>query len=147
MNDKPQYATAAEDPEINLELQDYAEPYTNQYGMFKSGFNDVMNATYCLAKRNGFWPEDFEPGQCTQEKGAEKIALIHGELSEGLEGLRHGNPPDDHIPDFTSLEAELADAIIRIMDLAKATNSRLAEAIIAKHQYNMTRPFRHGKNF
>jgi NTP pyrophosphatase (non-canonical NTP hydrolase) len=73
-----------------------------------------------------------------------KLALIAGELSEALEGMRKGNNPDNHIPDFTSEEAELADAVIRIMNYASDCRVRLAEAIVAKNEYNRNRPFRHG---
>jgi len=72
---------------------------------------------------------------------------MHSELSEALEGLRDGNPPDKHVPEFTSAEVELADCIIRIMDFAQGCNMRVAEALIAKHQFNKTRPRKHGRNF
>ncbi len=42
------------------------------------------------------------------------------------------------------LAIELADAVIRIADLAEALGVDLGEAIIAKHRYNQTRPARHG---
>jgi NTP pyrophosphatase (non-canonical NTP hydrolase) len=73
-----------------------------------------------------------------------KLALIMREASEALEGVRAGNPPDSHIPEFSSEEAELADAVIRIMNLANSDGLRLAEAIVAKQEYNRTRPFKHG---
>lgn len=72
------------------------------------------------------------------------IALMHSELSEALEGLRHGNPPDSHIPEFTSVEAEFADTIIRMMDYAEAKGLRLAEALVAKRMFNMGRERMHG---
>jgi hypothetical protein len=39
---------------------------------------------------------------------------------------------------------ELADAVIRVCDLAGAMNLDLAAAIETKHRYNKTRPYRHG---
>lgn len=74
-----------------------------------------------------------------------KLALINTEICEAIEGIRHGNFPDDKIPSFSSVEAELADAIIRIMDLAYAKKLRVAEAIIAKMRMNATRGYLHGK--
>lgn len=38
----------------------------------------------------------------------------------------------------------MADAVIRLFDLAGAMGHDLGRAIIEKHEYNKTRPFRHG---
>lgn len=83
----------------------------------------------------------------SERNDAEMIALMHSELSEALEGLREGDPADDKIPDFRSSEAELADCIIRILDMAGGRGMRIGQAIIAKMAYNETRPKKHGKKF
>lgn len=82
-----------------------------------------------------------------QRNEGEMIGLMHSELSEALEGLRHGNPPSEHIPEFNCMEEELADTVIRIADLCKAKGYRLGEAIEAKMAFNEGRPYKHGKKF
>jgi NTP pyrophosphatase (non-canonical NTP hydrolase) len=74
----------------------------------------------------------------------EMIALMHSELSEALEGYRHGNPPSDHISEFSALEEEMADVVIRVMDYAQARNLNVAMAIIRKLEFNAGRGYKHG---
>lgn len=103
---------------------------------FVRSFDNVANAVHATAKDKGWWDDDRNDG--------EAIALMHSELSEALEALRHGNPADDKIPEFSGVEAELADVIIRIMDMAPARGWRIGEAVVAKIAFNKTRERMHG---
>jgi len=105
---------------------------------FISSFKEQQQRAYRINTEHGFEAPDAEYNI------GEKIALIHAELSEALEGDRHGNPPSDHIPEFNALEEEFADAIIRMMNIAERKNLRLAEALLAKQIFNDNRPFKHG---
>lgn len=107
---------------------------------FIAAWNATQSDVHNTALEKGWWQE---PERST----AECIALMHSELSEALEADRHGNPPDDKVPEFTGVEAELADVVIRIMDFAGRKKLRVAEAIIAKAAMNKTRPHRHGKKY
>lgn len=104
---------------------------------FIEAFNALATEINDNARAKGFWDKERNDG--------EMICLMHGELSEAHEAIRHGNPPDNHIPEFLGTEAELADTVIRIMDTAQARGWRVAEAIVAKMEYNKTRPHMHGK--
>lgn len=68
----------------------------------------------------------------------EKIALIHSEVSEALEGHRK-HKQDEHLPHRLSLEVELADAAIRIFDLAGGMGLDLAGAMAEKLAFNAQR--------
>lgn len=50
---------------------------------------------------------------------AQKLCLIHSEISEAMEGHRKGLM-DDKLPQYPMVLVELADAVIREMDLAGA---------------------------
>lgn len=116
-------------------------------------FKRVQKQMYKISADHGFHDWDYTEAHAQMDSKfdfrykaqiSQRLMLTVSELSEALEAIRHDNPPDSHIPKFTGLEAELADAVIRIMDLAETTNSRLAEAIIAKAAYNNKRPKMHG---
>jgi NTP pyrophosphatase (non-canonical NTP hydrolase) len=109
--------------------------------MFIEAFKNMMAETNKCAVEHGFWDKDVETADGT------KLMLMVSELAEAQDALRHGNPPDNHIPEFTGVEAELADLVIRTMDFCFQKNARLAEAIIAKHKYNINREYKHGKKF
>jgi len=76
-----------------------------------------------------------------------RLALCICEISEGIEAVRKNILVSEHIPEFCGLEEELADTVIRILDLSGQLKLRLAEAIKAKLSYNKTRGYKHGKNF
>lgn len=72
------------------------------------------------------------------------VALAITELAEAIENIREGYKPDDKVPQFSGLEAELADCVIRILDFSHASNLKTCEAIFAKAEFNKCRPLRHG---
>lgn len=109
----------------------------------------LTDACFNLSWMAGWWArrvEVYHIGTDTFDKYAllqrdfypEKIALIHSEISEALEGLRT-SCQDKHLPHRLSVEVELADACIRIFDLAGAMGLDLGGAIAEKLEYNQTR--------
>ena len=66
------------------------------------------------------------------------MCLIHSEISEAMEGARKGLM-DNHLKHRSMMEVELADAIIRIFDLAESKNFNLGETIYEKLEYNKNR--------
>lgn len=118
-----------------------AEEAAGRLSPFVRGWISTASDVYANAKAKGFWVDGVE------RNDGEMLCLIHSEISEALEALREKNPPDDKIPEFSSVEVELADAVIRIMDIAHARGWDVARAIEAKIKYNASRPHKHGKEF
>lgn len=104
--------------------------------------NSLVKDIHQNAVDHGFWDKSQNVG--------EKCALAAGELcGEFLERYRKDdNSADEHCPEFSNMEIELADTFIRILDLAGWMGyHRFGECVQAKMLYNRERPYLHGKKF
>ena len=70
---------------------------------------------------------------------ATKILLVVTELAEATEGYRK-DLLDDKLPHRKMIEVEIADAIIRLMDISGALNLDIEGAINEKRNFNSERP-------
>ncbi len=102
--------------------------------------NNVVQACHGASRRAGWWPNlDTPEAQPSLLEIGWKLTLIHSEVSEASEGFRK-NLKDDKLPHRLMAEVELADAVIRICDLAGACGFDLGGAVAEKLAYNATRP-------
>lgn len=100
-------------------------------------WNLIQHDVHKVAVNHGFWYHHMAVSSKTVI--AEKLCLIHSEISEGLEAIRND------IEGNGNLGEELADAVIRIMDLSEKYHLRVAEELVLKVEKNKTREFKHGK--
>lgn len=99
-----------------------------------------MLNTLCarVHEANRHWWEDLQTGQRIDRNVGEMLCLVHSEISEALEGHRKGLM-DDKLPARPMIEVELADAIIRIFDIAAGLKLDLGGAFEDKMFYNAHR--------
>ena len=126
--------TGVTDPEV-------IDPGNEESAMSETDFRAMQAAVHALAVRNGWWDAPDTPGEL-----AAKLCLIHSEVSEALECVRDGamtvTVREDGKPE--GFPTELADVVIRCMDLADAMGIDLWAEMERKHAYNRTRTRRHG---
>lgn len=105
------------------------------------GINLLVRTCHGASKEAGWWSDlqTGEPLPLTQERVGDKLMLVVTEIAEAKEGHRK-NLMDDHLPERPMIEVELADAVIRICDLAGVMGLDLAGAVIGKLAYNANRP-------
>ena len=119
------------------------------------GLNNLAAAVHENAVAHGWWEQEREL--------PEILMLCVSELAEALEEYRAGRPniyynvEGEEILYATGeacekyerrkpegVAVELADCMIRILDYCGHAGIDIEEAIRIKHEYNKTRPYRHG---
>lgn len=97
------------------------------------------NEIHKNAVDHGWWESE-------ERNTGEIISNIHAEVSEAWEAYREGKidttVEDNGKPE--GLWVELADTVIRILDLCGRFEIDLEHIIAMKHEYNKGRPYRHG---
>ncbi|MGN6774794.1 hypothetical protein [Rhizobium sp.] len=95
------------------------------------------------ASRKAGWYTDLSTGRALDRNVPEMLCLIHSEISEAMEGYRKSKPGkvlmDDKLPHRPMAEVELADAMIRIGNLAAFLGYDLGGAIVEKMAFNASR--------
>lgn len=104
------------------------------------GLGNFVTECHGDAKKSGWWTNiaTGEPLPVDENMVCKKLLLIHSEISEASEGYRKGLM-DDKLPHRTMIEVELADAMIRIADLAGAMGLDLGGAVVEKMKFNASR--------
>lgn len=140
-----------------------AMPYDS---VLTTGLNNAANQIHTAARNKGFWDSERETGTL--------LMLCVSELSEALEADRKdkfanlarfdemmARVQDYKRDDFRidkeilyfqenvkdTFEDEIADTVIRILDLCGARGIDLERHIDLKLKYNLTRERMHGKNY
>jgi len=113
------------------------QPFGELPGDIEDAANMLVELCHGEAVLNG-WHTNLATGEPLPVNVPEKLLLIHSEVSEACEGFRK-NLADDKLPNRPMVEVELADAAIRIFDLAGAMGLDLGGAILEKMEFNRKR--------
>lgn len=124
-----------------MEMQIPYQPRPNDMKLVAQCSLELVRVCHGASQAAGWW-NDLETGAPLVDRPhvvGEKLMLIVSEVAEAMEGHRKGLQ-DDKLPHRSMVEVELADAVIRIADLAGALGLDLGGAIAEKMAYNRNRP-------
>ena len=97
----------------------------------------LQRSCHAAARSSGWWT-NLHTGEPVVVNVGEKLMLIVSEIAEAMEADRK-SLMDDKLPHRAGREVELADALIRIFDLAGGLGLDLGAAMAEKMAYNATR--------
>lgn len=117
-------------------MDDFADKFDDEYGQYIYYLNALRDMMHSRASKAGWWSDAEFIG--SKYIVPTKLCLIHSEISEAMEGYRK-DLMDDKLPNRKMIECELADAMIRIFDLAGKLNLDIGGAVMEKSAYNMRR--------
>ena len=105
--------------------------------------NEIADMVHKNAIEKGF----HDPAESHRSFLANQCNNIHGEITELWDAWRAGKEYDacDKPIHLNCTEEELADLIIRALDVSRRLKIDILNAILVKHGYNLTRPHKHGK--
>jgi NTP pyrophosphatase (non-canonical NTP hydrolase) len=115
-----------------------------------NGLNESAAEIHQANVEKGFWQGDRNVG--------ELLMLVTSELGEAMEAHRKGlfckvadfeEENVEHFAEFgkDTFEDEMADSLIRILDMCAGLGIDIEKHVNAKLAYNKTRPIRHGKKY
>ncbi len=90
---------------------------------------DLAEKAHANAREKGFWEG--------KKNFLEGLMLVTSELGEATEAFRKD--------DWDNVKEELADVMIRVMDLSEGFGINIEEEVIKKIEFNRTRPYKHNK--
>ena len=139
--------------------------------MEKQGLNELAAAVHENAVAHGWWEQERELPEilmlCVSElaealeeyRSGRPMIYYKNPFTQRAnattfekvknDGTIHVEPPfatceEQKLPKPEGVAVELADCMIRILDYCGRTGIDIEEAIRIKHEYNKTRPYRHG---
>lgn len=150
------------------------EPGESHIVRVRIGLNELAEEIHYTAVEKGWWPAaepgngvDIDMKSAPDRNFAELLMLVVSEAAEALEEYRGGAPIskmlyEDPCTDFNDrseepghcpqgkllkpvgIPSELADIIIRVLDITAAHGIDIDTAVQEKMAYNATRAYRHG---
>jgi len=122
--------------------------------------NELRDAVHKNAVDHGFY--DIDTSMLNRHNVLEKLMLVVSELGEACEAYRKGHYAKPQRTDYKlfgdadfktmfeinvkdTFEDEIADTIIRLLDLSGYMGIDIEKHIALKMRYNANRPYKHGK--
>lgn len=126
--------------EVTPKLREAAPEVYNKYPCTcgYETYHPLNDLAARVHKANAKWWVDLNTGEPLKRNVGELLMLTVSELAEAMEGDRK-NLMDDKLPHRKMFEVEIADAIIRIFDIAGGMGLDLGGAFEEKMAFNAVR--------